>query len=59
MRAGFNALAAKVQAALEDDLYSGHVFVCHGRHGNAIKVLWSTGDGLCLLTKRLERGRFV
>ncbi|WP_172821509.1 IS66 family insertion sequence element accessory protein TnpB, partial [Burkholderia pseudomallei] len=20
---------------------------------------WSTGDGLCLLTKRLERGRFA
>jgi transposase len=22
-------------------------------------VLWATSDGLCLLTKRLERGRFV
>lgn len=22
-------------------------------------VHWSTGDGLCLLTKRLERGRFA
>lgn len=24
-----------------------------------IKVLWWSGDGLCLLAKRLERGRFV
>ncbi|EJL8703230.1 IS66 family insertion sequence element accessory protein TnpB [Escherichia coli] len=24
-----------------------------------VKLLWSTGDGLCLLTKRLERGRFA
>lgn len=25
----------------------------------AAELLWSTGDGLCLLTKRLERGRFA
>jgi transposase len=24
-----------------------------------VKLLWSDGDGMCLLTKRLERGRFV
>lgn len=24
-----------------------------------IKVLWADADGLCLFTKRLERGRFV
>ena len=24
-----------------------------------MKLLWSDGDGMCLLTKRLERGRFV
>jgi transposase len=24
-----------------------------------IKVLWFDGDGLCLFSKRLERGRFV
>ena len=24
-----------------------------------MKVLWFDGDGLCLLAKRLERGRFV
>ena len=48
MRNGFNGLAAKVQTALKDDPMSGHV-----------KLRWSTGDGLCLLTKRLERGRFA
>jgi transposase len=30
-----------------------------GRSGSQVKLLWSTGDGLCLLTKRLERGRFA
>ncbi|MFC3377751.1 IS66 family insertion sequence element accessory protein TnpB [Rugamonas sp. CCM 8940] len=38
---------------------SGHVFVFRGRRGDMLKVLWWTGDGLCLLAKRLERGRFV
>ncbi|EGM8840861.1 IS66 family insertion sequence element accessory protein TnpB, partial [Escherichia coli] len=37
----------------------GHVFIFRGRSGSQVKLLWSTGDGLCLLTKRLERGRFA
>ena len=59
MRSGSNGLAAKVQTALEEDPFSGHVFVFRGRRGDLIKLLWWTGDGLCLLAKRLERGRFI
>lgn len=59
MRCGFNGLAARVQTALAEDPFSGHVFVFRGRRGDMIKVLWWTGDGLCLLAKRLENGRFV
>jgi transposase len=59
MRNGFNGLAAKVQTTLKDDPMSGHVFIFRGRSGSQVKLLWSTGDGLCLLTKRLERGRCV
>ncbi len=59
MRSGFNGLAAKVQTALEEDPFSGHVFVFRGRRGDLIKLLWWSGDGLCLLAKRLERGRFI
>ena len=58
MRNGFNGLAAKVQTMLKDDPISGHVFIFR-RSGSKVKLLWSTGDGLCLLTKRLERGRFA
>ena len=59
MRCGFNGLAAKVEAALQADPFNGHVFVFRGRRGDIIKLLWWTGDGLCLLSKRLERGRFI
>jgi len=47
------------QTALEQDPYSGHVFVFRGRRGDLIKLLWWDGDGLCLFAKRLERGRFI
>lgn len=59
MRSGFNGLAAKVETALKEDPHSGHIFVFRGRRGDLMKVLWWTGDGLCLLCNRLERGRFV
>ncbi|MDB5842365.1 MAG: tnpB [Herminiimonas sp.] len=59
MRCGMNGLAAKVQFTLELEPLSGHVFVFRGRRGNVVKVLWATSDGVCLLAKRLERGRFV
>jgi transposase len=59
MRAGMNGLAAKVQLTLAEEPLSGHVFVFRGRRGNVVKVLWATTDGVCLLIKRLERGRFV
>jgi transposase len=59
MRTGFNSLAAKVQTVLERDPFSGHVFVFRGKRGDLLKVLWWSGDGLCLLMKRLEKGRFV
>ena len=59
MRCGFDTLAAKVQTALAHNPYEGHVFVFRGRRGDLVKLLWSDGDGLCLLAKRLEKGRFV
>lgn len=59
MRKGFNGLAALVQEALAEDPFSGQMFVFRGRRGDLVKLLWWDGDGLCLLAKRLERGRFV
>ena len=59
MRKGFNGLSAMVQTALEANPFCGHVFVFRGRRGDMLKVLWFDGQGLLLLAKRLERGRFV
>ena len=59
MRRGFTGLSAVAQTVLEQNPYAGHVFVFRGKRGDLVKVLWWDGDGLCLLAKRLERGRFV
>jgi transposase len=59
LRRGFDGLSAIAQTILEQNPFSGHVFVFRGRRGDLIKLLWWDGDGLCLFAKRLERGRFV
>jgi transposase len=47
MRRGFQGLAAQVQTALEQQPYSGHIFIFRGRRGDMVKMLWFDGDGLC------------
>ncbi len=59
MRKGFDGLAALVQTTLAANPFGGHVFVFRGRRGDILKILWFDGQGLVLLAKRLERGRFV
>jgi len=59
MRRGFDGLAALAQSALEQEPFSGHVFVFRGRRGDIIKLLWWDGQGMCLFAKRLEKGRFI
>ena len=59
MRKGMDGLAALAQTTLEQEPFSGHVFVFRGRRGDLVKLVWFDGDGLCLFAKRLERGRFV
>jgi transposase len=59
MRRGFTGLSAMVQLTLQQNPFSGHVFVFRGRRGDLIKLLWYDDGGLCLFAKRLERGRFL
>jgi transposase len=59
MRKGFASLSLQVQEVLRRDPLSGHLFCFRGRRGNLLKVIWHDGQGACLFTKRLERGRFL
>lgn len=59
MRKGFTGLSAIVQMALEKSPLCGHLFLFRGKRGDRLKALWWDGTGLCLMTKRLERGRFI
>lgn len=59
MRKGFASLALPVQEVLKRDPLSGHLFCFRGWRGDLLKVMWHDGQGACLFTKRLERGRFL
>ena len=59
MRRGFASLSGLVQSALDKSPLSGQVFIFRGRRGDLIKLIWHDGDGACLFTRRLERGRFL
>ena len=48
-----------MQETLKRDPHCGHLFVFRGKRGGLVKILWHDGQGMCLLAKRLERGRFV
>jgi IS66 Orf2 like protein len=45
MRRGFVGLSGMVQTALQENPFSGQVYIFRGRRGDLIKVLWFDGDG--------------
>ena len=59
IRRGLPSLARLVQESLKRDPHAGDLYVFRGRRGDLIKVIWHDGQGACLFTKRLERGRFL
>lgn len=59
MRKGFPGLSLQVQEVLRRDPLGGHLFCFRGRRSDLLKVIWHDGQGACLFTKRLERGRFL
>lgn len=59
MRRGFATLAAQAETTLEEDPHAGHPFAFRGRRGDLIKMIWWDGQGTCLFSKSLEKGRFV
>ena len=51
MRRGLNTLAAQAEKTLEQDPYSGHLFVFRGRRGDLLKIIWWDTQGACLFGK--------
>lgn len=59
LRKGYDGLSALVRERLERDPTSGDLFLFVSRNRIRAKVLFWDGTGLCILAKRLERGRFA
>jgi len=59
MRKGMVGLAMLVQQTLSEDPLGGAIYAFRGRRTGLIKLIWHDGVGLCMLTKRLERGQFA
>jgi transposase len=58
MRASYDTLFAKSKGVLNQDPFSGHLFVFINSRRSSIKCLYYDGTGLVLLCKRLQRGVF-
>jgi transposase len=58
MRKGMDGLAMLAQQVLAQDPFGGALFAFRGKRGGLIKLLWFDGQGLCLFSKRLEKGHF-
>jgi len=58
MRKAINGLAAMAQDHLQQNPFSGSVFVFCNRRRDLIKILYWDRNGFCLWQKRLERHRF-
>jgi transposase len=58
LRWGFDRLAGLVSERVGRSARSGALFVFRGRRGDALKVLFFDGSGMCLFYKRLDRGTF-
>lgn len=58
MRKGAYSLCGLVRGEMNQDIFSGDVFIFISRRGNKIKLLQWDGDGFALYEKGLERGTF-
>jgi transposase len=58
MRASYDTLFAKAKGVLNQDPFSGHLFLFINSRRTSIKCLFYDGTGLVILMKRMERGLF-
>lgn len=58
MRGSYDTLFSKVKGVLNQDPFSGHLFIFINSRRSSIKCLFWDGTGFVLLCKRLEEGLF-
>jgi len=58
MRASYDTLYSKARDVLEQDPFSGHLFLFVNRSRTSIKCLYYDGTGFVIVAKRMERGVF-
>lgn len=58
-RAGFDKLSMLVREKMKKDLVEGDLFLFLGKNRRRLKAICYDGTGLMLLSKRLERGKFM
>ena len=58
MRSSYDTLFAKVKGVLNQDPFTGHMFVFINSRRTSIKCLFWDGTGLVLLCKRINEGLF-
>ncbi len=58
MRASYDTLFSKAKGVLNQDPFSGHLFLFINARRTSIKCLYYDGTGLVLICKRMEKGLF-
>jgi transposase len=58
MRASYDTLFSKAKGVLNQDPFSGHLFLFINGKRSSVKCLFYDGTGFVLLCKRMERGLF-
>ena len=58
-RKGIDGLASVCRGHLQEDPFTGTVFVFRNRRATAVKILVYDGQGFWLCQKRLSKGRFA
>lgn len=58
MRASYDTLFSKAKSVLEQDPFSGHLFLFINKSRTSLKCLYYDGTGFVIIAKRMEKGFF-